>query len=301
MEINSNKHTDMNKPLVSIISVHFNHLAVTEEFIKSILKIDYAPVEIFVVDNGSVDEPISPLVAKYPEIEFIISEQNLGFAGGNNLAIKEAKGDFLLFINNDTEVEPDFLEPLVNHFSENDKLGMVCPLIKYFNTNIIQYAGNSAINNFTGRSSRTGFKEEDIGQYSAKFQTEMIDGAAVLVKKEVIKDIGLMPEVFFLYYEEIDWCTQARNAGYEIWVNGHSVVYHKESMSVGNNSPFKLYYMTRNRVLFLRRNTKGLQKLSWVLFFIFFTIPKNTLVYLLKFDFKSLRSFYKGLLWNLFH
>lgn len=288
----------MTNPLVSIISVHFNHLEVTEEFIQSILKIDYDPVEIFVVDNGSMEEPIVPIIEKYPQINFIISKKNLGFAGGNNLAIKKAKGDFLLFINNDTEVEPDFLEPLVNHFNENDKLGMVCPLIKYFNTNIIQYAGNSAINNFTGRSSRTGFKEEDKGQYNAKFQTEMIDGAAVLVKKEVIEIIGPMPEVFFLYYEEIDWCTQAKNAGYEIWVNGHSVVYHKESMSVGNNSPFKLYYMTRNRVLFLRRNTKGVQKLSWVLFFVFFTIPKNSILYLLKRDYQSLKAFYKGLIYH---
>ncbi len=289
----------MNIPLVSIISVHFNNLKVTEEFIKSILKIEYSNVEVFIVDNGSIDEPIEPLIKKYPEIQFIISEENLGFAGGNNLAIKKAKGDYTLFINNDTEVEPDFLGPLVNQFKENTDLGMVCPLIKYYGTNIIQYAGNSAINNFNGRSSRTGFKEEDKGQYSREFQTEMIDGAAVLVKKEVIDRIGPMPELFFLYYEEIDWCTQAKNAGYEVWVNGCSVVYHKESMSVGNNSPFKLYYMTRNRVLFLRRNTKGLQKLSWILFFIFFTIPKNSLKYLFKGDLESLKAFYKGLVSNL--
>ncbi|SMG41922.1 hypothetical protein SAMN05661096_02837 [Marivirga sericea] len=301
METTAGTYEDINPPLVSIISVHFNNLKVTEEFIKSILQIDYTHVEIFIVDNGSLSEPIAPLIEQYPEIKFIISESNLGFAGGNNLAIKEAKGELLLFINNDTEVETDFMNPLVKHFAENPNVGMVCPLIKYFNTNIIQYAGNSAISNFTGRSSRIGFKEEDLGQYNGAFRTEMIDGAAVLVKKEVIDAIGLMPEVFFLYYEEIDWCTQAKDAGYEIWVNGNSVVYHKESMSVGKNSPFKLYYMTRNRVLFLRRNTRGIQKVSWMLFIMFFTIPKNLILYIAKGDLKSLKSFCKGLYWNLIH
>lgn len=289
----------MSKPLVSIISVHYNGVKFTEEFIKSIIDITYDSYEVIIVDNGSIKEPIEPLISKYPDIKFIVSKNNLGFAGGNNLGIKEASGDYFLFLNNDTEVPPNFLEPLIEHFKTHPKTGMASPLIKYFNTNIIQYAGSGKINLFTGRNKRVGLNEDDQGQYNFDFPTEMIHGAALLVRKQVVEDIGLMPEIFFLYYEEIDWCTQAKNKGYETWVIGKSHIFHKESMSVGKNSPFKLYYMTRNRVLFLRRNTKGLQKLSWILFIIFFTIPKNSLLFLLKRDHQSLKSFYRGLYYHL--
>ena len=289
----------MDNPLVSVISVHYNGVEFTEAFINSILKITYEPIEVIIVDNGSPYEPIEPLISKYPEVKFIVSEDNLGFAGGNNLGMKVAKGQFFLFLNNDTEVPENFLEPIMDHFKTHPDTGMVSPLIKYFNTNIIQYAGNGAINLLTGRSERAGINEEDKGQYNFNYRTEMIHGAALMVRKSVIDEIGLMPEIYFLYYEEIDWCIQAQVRGYETWVIGESQIFHKESMSVGKDSPFKLYYMTRNRVLFLRRNTKGLQKLSWVLFFIFFTIPKNSIVYLLKGHMKSLRAFYKGLLYNL--
>ncbi|MBK6266507.1 glycosyltransferase family 2 protein [Marivirga sp. S37H4] len=288
----------MNRPLISIISVHFNGLSVTEAFIQSILRIAYAPVEIIVVDNGSLHEPIAPLIEKYPSVKFIISEENLGFAGGNNLGIKEANGEYFLFINNDTEVPEGFLEPLVSHFIHNERVGMASPVIKYFGTDVIQYAGSGAINHYTGRSVRKGFEEVDKGQYDYSFPTEMIHGAAVMVRRKVIEEIGMMPELFFLYYEELDWCAQAKKAGYEIWVVGQSKVFHKESMSVGRESPFKLYYMTRNRILYLRRNTRNFQKLSWILFFIFFTIPKSTLLYLVKGNVANLKSFYKGLLWH---
>jgi GT2 family glycosyltransferase len=299
MEVPQRSNVKTDRPLVSIISVHFNGIKITEEFIKSILNISYANFEVIVVDNDSHVEPISPLIIRYPQVKFIISDKNLGFAGGNNLGIQEARGEFLLFLNNDTEVAQDFMEPLVKHFLEHKRSGMVSPLIKYFGSEVIQYAGSGNISPYTGRSKRTGYKETDSGQYDGQFQTEMIHGAAVMVKREVIDDIGLMPEMFFLYYEEIDWCTMARNAGYETWVVGQSTVYHKESMSVGKNSPFKTYYMTRNRILFLRRNTSGIQKMSWVAFLFLFTIPKNTLLYLLKLDLKSLKAFYKGILWHL--
>ncbi len=301
MEVPPEINHNMTNPLVSVISVHFNNIIVTEEFIKSILNITYAPIEIIIVDNGSEEEPIMPLIKKYPTINFIVSDENLGFAGGNNLGIKEARGEYLLFINNDTEVTPGFMEPLVNHFKQNKNTGMASPVIKYFGTDFIQYAGSSDINHYTGRSSRKGLDEMDEGQYDFSFKTEIIHGAAVMVSREVIEQIGAMPELFFLYYEEIDWCAQAKKAGFEIWVVGESKVYHKESMSTGKASPFKQYYMTRNRILYLRRNTSSIQKISWILFFAFFTIPKNTIIYLIKTDFSSLKSFFKGVLWHFNH
>ncbi len=291
----------MAKELVSIISVHFNQIALTEAFIESVLSQSYSDFELIIIDNGSVHEPVSPLVEKYPSVCFIISEENLGFAGGNNLGIEKAKGAFLFFLNNDTEIQDDTIEILVEHFNNNPLCGMLSPKIKYYDSNTLQYAGSGEINLYTGRNSRIGYKEEDSGQYDRVYRTEIIHGAAMMVSRGLIGIIGMMPAEFFLYYEEIDWCQRAKEAGFEIWFNGHSTVYHKESMSIGKNSPLKTYYMSRNRLLFMRRHTHGFKKLSWIVFFILFSIPKSILIFTLKKDWNNLKGFLKGVKWNLFN
>lgn len=291
----------MVKPLVSIISVHFNQIDLTEAFIKSVLNQSYIEFELIIIDNGSVNEPINPLVEKYPMVCFIISKENLGFAGGNNLGIEKAKGEFLFFLNNDTEIFDDTIGILVEHYKKQPNCGMLSPKIKYHDTNTIQYAGSGEINLYTGRNKRLGYKEEDNGQFDNVYQTEIIHGAAMMVSRRLISIIGMMPAEFFLYYEEIDWCQQAKNAGFEIWFNGNSTVYHKESMSIGKNSPLKTYYMARNRLLYMRRHTHGIKKLSWIAFFILFSFPKNLLVFALHKDWKNLEGFLKGVKWNLFN
>jgi GT2 family glycosyltransferase len=123
----------------------------------------------------------------------------------------------------------------------------------------------------------------------------------MMVPRKVVEQTGHMPEIFFLYYEELDWCESIKHAGYKIYVVPKSKVYHKESMSVGKNSTLKTYYMTRSRLLFMRRNTTGLVKLSWILFFILFSIPKNTLAYVVRREGAHLKAFWKASLWNVTH
>jgi GT2 family glycosyltransferase len=291
----------MSDPLVSIISVHFNQLSLTEAFIKSVLNQSYPNYEIIIVDNGSVNEPVNPLINKFPNVNYISSNENLGFAGGNNLGIEQAKGKLLFFLNNDTEIEDNTIEILVRHFYNHPNCGMLSPKIKYFNTNILQYAGSGKINLYTGRNKRIGYNEEDNGQYDKEYITEIIHGAAMMVARDLIKTVGMMPAEFFLYYEEIDWCQQAKEAGYQIWFNGNSTVFHKESMSIGKNSPLKTYYMSRNRLLFMRRHTHGLKKISWILFFVLFSVPKNFFAFVVKRDWHNLKAFIKGVKWNLFN
>ncbi len=170
----------------------------------------------------------------------------------------------LLFLNNDTEPAPGFIEPMLETFQGNDSIGLISPKIIYYGSNKIQYIGSGGINPYTGRSFRSLFKENDSELYNFSKPTEMLHGAALMVKKEVVEKIGPMPEVYFLYYEEVDWCSRAKQFGYELWVVASSVVYHKESMTIGKSSPTKTYYMTRGRLLYLRRNTKGLKKISWM-------------------------------------
>jgi GT2 family glycosyltransferase len=289
------------QPLVSIITVNFNQPKFTIEFLLSLRNISYKEIEIIVVDNGSREDPSLILQKQFPEIIMIRSQQNLGFAGGNNIGIRRAKGKYILFMNNDTEVDPGFLEPMVDRLEKDTRIGMASPKILYPDNNILQYAGSTNINPYTGRGKRNGDMEEDKGQYNTTTETGLCHGAAMIVPMEVIKKVGLMPEVFFLYYEELDWCEMIKRSGYKLFYIAESKVYHKESMTVGKSNPMKTYYMGRNRILFTRRNVKGLKFFISILFFIFFTIPKNSLYFVIKGEFRHLKAYFKGILWNIFN
>lgn len=288
--------------LVTIVTINYNQLSLTCQLLDSLRKVTYPSVEIIVVDNNSVEDPTPILSKNYPEVKLILSKENLGFAGGNNLGIKSSRGEYVLFLNNDTEVDPGFLEPMVNLFKTNPHAGAASSKILYYNSGeTIQYVGSTRIDPFTGRSKRLGYLEKDNGQYDTVKETDLAHGAAMMVPRRVIDKIGMMPEFFFLYYEEVDWCESIKKGGYNIYVVPQSRVYHKESMSIGRGSTLKTYYMTRNRVLYMRRNTTGLKKLTWMLFFIFFSLPKNALVFTLKRDMQHAKAFWKGLIWNFTH
>jgi GT2 family glycosyltransferase len=281
--------------LVSIITVNYNQAKVTIEWLHSVQKISYPNYEIIIVDNASADHALENYLLAEESVIFIKSPINRGFAGGNNLGIAKAKGELLLLLNNDTEVAPDFLEPLVECIQSNEKIGMVCPKINYYHQqHKIQYAGGSKINPFTGRGKFIGSGETDNISYTSTKATSLIHGAAMLVSRKLINDIGLMEEAFFLYYEELDWCERAKRAGYVLYIVGKSVVYHKESMSVGKNSPLRMYYTTRNRLLFMQRNFKGLPFIISILFFSLISLPKNTLFLLIKGRIDLLQAFYSG-------
>jgi GT2 family glycosyltransferase len=290
------------EPLVSIITVNYNQAEYTMQLLESLRHTSYKNLEVIVVDNASRENPEAIIKAKYPEAKVIVSKENLGFAGGNNLGIKEAKGKYLFFLNNDTEVDVNTFHPLVNLFETTPDAGIASPKILYFNSeDTIQYVGSSSINPYTGRNKSEGWKQKDHGQFDRLRTTALAHGAAMMVPRTVIDKAGVMPELFFLYYEEIDWCETIKNNGYKIYVVPEAKIYHKESMSVGKNSTLKTYYMTRNRLLFMRRNTHGLMKISWMLFFVFFSIPKNSLGFVFKRETEHLKAFWKGFLWNIRH
>ena len=122
----------------------------------------------------------------------------------------------------------------------------------------------------------------------------------MMVSRAVIEKAGMFPEKFFLYYEEWDWSARILKAGFKIWYTADAVIYHKESVSVGKNSPMKVYYHTRNRILYIRRNGSFFEALIFTLFFVFFTAPKSIVNYLLRGQFQQLKYFIKGATWNLY-
>ncbi|MEC9486639.1 MAG: glycosyltransferase family 2 protein [Prosthecochloris sp.] len=289
-------------PLVSIITINYNQSAVTCQLLDSLQHVTYPSVETIVVDNASPDDTPEIIAERHPWVTMVRSPENLGFAGGNNLGVLHSKGQLLLFLNNDTEVEPGFLEPLVDVWRQHPDAGMISPrIIFYFSEgrNTIQYAGAHSINPVTGRGSKIGFMETDTGQYDETRPTDYCHGAAVMVPLEVIRTAGLMPDLYFLYYEEHDWGEMIKRRGYSIYYCGSSRIFHKESMSTGENSPLKTYYMTRNRIIFMKRNRSRAQYLAFLLFFIFLSVPKNVLRLSRNREWDLLRAFGRGCRWHL--
>ena len=252
---------------VSIITINYNGLKDTCELIET-LPLEDKSIEVIVVDNASREDEVTALEQRYPQIKVIRSDKNLGFAGGNNLGIQAATGKYLFFINNDTVLHRGerILQPLIDRLDSNPKIGAVCPKIRFaWNPLPIQFAGYTPLSRITMRNRSLGFGEADYGQYDTPHPTPYVHGAAMMVKREVIEQAGLMPECYFLYYEELDWSMMIRRAGYDIWYDPATTVFHKESQATGQDSPLRTYYITRNRLLFVRRNIQGLEKyLSYI-------------------------------------
>jgi len=287
--------------LVSIVTVNFNQPLVTEELLTSLQEVNtYPNLEIIVVDNGSRMNPVPEWKIKYPDVVFVRSDVNEGFAGGNNIGIKLAKGDYFFLINNDTEVTPRLIEQLVESMSSNPKIGLISPKIHYFDKpGLLQYAGYTNMNYYLARNHCVGQFEEDKGQYDLlSGETGYAHGAAMMVSREAADQAGLMSENYFLYYEELDWCERIRKAGYEIHTNLTALIYHKESVSVGKRSALKEYFMTRNRILFIRKNAPNLSFFIFCMYFLIGVVPRNTLQYLIRKEFDFIPVFYKAILWH---
>ncbi|RAJ79939.1 hypothetical protein CLV59_10544 [Chitinophaga dinghuensis] len=289
-----------NIPLVSIVTVNYNNAAVTAALLASVARNDYERVEMIVVDNASSENPTALYAKDYPWVKVIRSETNLGFAGGNNLGIQAATGEYLFLVNNDTEFTPGLIPALLEVFQSHPDAGIVSPKFHFFyEPGIIEYAGYNKMDVLTGRNSMIGRGQRDDGQYAELTNTWYAHGGAMMIKRSVLEDVGPMPDMYFLYYEELDWCEQFRRKGYQLYFQPAALIYHKESASTGKNSPLKTYYLTRNRILFMRRNVKWHQLLLFAGYFTCITIPKNTLGFLLRRESEHLKAFWKGVSWHL--
>lgn len=247
--------------LISLVTVNYNHSDLTIALIDSLKELKDQRFELIVVDNASK----IPFVYKQElpfELKVIHSDSNLGFAGGNELGMKVAKGEYLFLINNDTELRQEFIEPILSCFKQHSNLGMLSTLLRFYDTGLIQYAGASSLSKVTLRNRSYGNGEMDASPYKGFRLTGNIHGASVVVPKRLYQELGGMWEPFFLYYEEYDWCARFKEAGYDIGFLGDVEILHKESASVGKMSPLKIKYMFRNRILFAKRRKHNLKYLT---------------------------------------
>ena len=285
-------------PLVSVISVNYNQSVVTCDMLDSLYRSGYPDMEVFVVDNASPSDNPEIIKERFPRINFIRSEKNLGFAGGNNIAIKQAKGEYIYLLNNDTIVPDGHILTLVNLMAQNPDYSVVCPKIKLFDDpGIIMFAGFTELSPVTFRNKILGYAEIDKGQHDEPRKSAYAHGAAMMLKRSVIEKVGLMNENFFLYYEEVDWSTRIKKAGYEIRYTPDTYVLHKESVSTGRNSPLKSYYMNRNRVLYILCNTSGSKKIIGFIYQMFIVMPKNIIIHGIKGQMKNMKAVMKAWGW----
>ncbi len=252
----------MNKPLVSIIILNFNGLTDTVKCLKSIKKTTYPNFEILLLDNGSDNNEGLVLQKKYGQrYKVILLNKNLGFTGGNNLALKKAKGKYIILLNNDTEVTPNWIEPLVTLLNKDKSIAIVQPKIKMLqNKNYFDYAGAAGgfIDKYgypftRGRIFET--KEKDAGQYDNEGIIFWASGASCIIRKSTIKKVGgLFDPTFFNYMEEIDFCWRIWKGGYKVYYCPNSVIYHKGAASTGKNLFKKRYWEHRNNLILLYKN-----------------------------------------------
>lgn len=259
---------------VAIILVHFNSEPETLDCLHSLKQLE-APKNVdictYVIDNGS-KELLEISESKLPANTRVVrSDTNLGFTDGNNLgidlAIKECRPDYVLLLNNDTTVSPDFLTHLLKEAERNPKLGMAVPKI-YFSPDrefhhesytaeqrgkVLWFAGGSLDWSNLDAFHR-GVDEVDRGQFDTTHETEFATGCCLLIPTKVIERVGMLNPDYFLYLEDVDWSMRVVEAGYEVLFVPESVIWHKNAgSSGGSGSPLQQYYQNRNRLYFFMK------------------------------------------------
>lgn len=287
-------------PLVYIIIINYNNYQDTIECIGSLEKISYKNFEILIIDNNSSNDSINKIKASFNKYETIQLKDNLGFAGGNNVGIKKAMeddADFILLLNNDTIVETNFLDEMINSFYNNAKnVGIVGPKIySYYNKQLSEDTGNIDFFKFTTNNNSYN---KNKNKYELGQEVNFISGCCMLIKKEVFDTVGFLPEEYFMYYEDTDFCTKALEKEFKILYNPKALIYHKESSSTGGKeSPFSIKWNNRNRIIFMHKYKYKVSKFSFLCskLYIYVTRFIRILQYIFKNDKERAYAIYDGL------
>ncbi|MEM6645323.1 MAG: glycosyltransferase family 2 protein [Bacteroidota bacterium] len=250
----------MTQPLVSIIIVTWNARPLLEQCLPSVVASTYPNLELILADNASTDDTVAWAEATYPHVRIVRNAENWGFSRGNNEAIRVASGDVVVLLNNDVEVPPGWLEPLVAHMVAHPDVGAVQPkLLQYDDRTRFEYAGAAggyldALGYPFARGRVFDHLEPDTGQYDAIADIAWATGAAMVLRRSALDDVGLLDERFFMHMEEIDLCWRLWRGGYRVVAVPESVVFHIGGASLPQASPQKTFLNFRNNLLLLYKN-----------------------------------------------
>ncbi len=235
----------MNDPLVSVIIVNYNGRAFLNKCFSSLLLQSYPAMEIIFVDNGSKDGSIEYMKKEFPSVKIIANNENFGFAKGNNIGIKAAKGELIATLNNDTEVTPQWLEELVDAMGSDEKVGMCASKMLFMKDPCLINSTGICISR-SGTCWDRGIFEPDEGQYELKEEVFGPCAGAALYRKSMLQEIGLFDEDFIAYHEDTDLAFRGRLAGWKCLYIPGAVVYHMHGGTGGFENDYTIYYGNRN-------------------------------------------------------
>jgi len=288
---------------VYIIILNWNGWRDTVECVESCLRVTYPNYKILIVDNGSTDESVKELKARFPQVQMLCLPENRYYAGGNNVGIRHALAagaEYIMLLNNDTVVHPDFLNSLVAIMEEYPTLAAVGGTLYHDrNFNIIQNTGGH-IDFKTGKVFTIGNGEEDIGQYQQKREVDFICGAAILIRANLIEKIGFLDESFMLYGEESDWCLRAKKRGYRSLFVPNSKVFHKGAVSSASLKHIAMYFNVRNKIWLINRHGNFMERIFYHCLSLLYFYPKLVLGRVFKKETKLLLPSIKGILHGYF-
>ncbi|CAN5451299.1 hypothetical protein BH09SUM1_BH09SUM1_06320 [soil metagenome] len=243
----------------SVVIVSLNGRARIAMPLDALRRCDPPAAQVIVVDNGS-DDGLSEFVKKnYPEVDLVRAPQNLGFAGGNNLGIVNARGEIIVLLNDDTDPEADWLAPIAAAFAQHSRFGLAGCQLLYPDSGKVQHLGGVVHDN--GLTDHAGWGgEAGVFAKGEIIPSDYVTGAAMAIRRRVLSDIGFLDAGFWpIYFEETDFCARAKRAGWEIAVVPESRVVHHESQTTGRLSPKFLRTYHRNRIRYLIKNRRVME------------------------------------------
>jgi GT2 family glycosyltransferase len=276
-------------PRVAVVILNWRRPGLTAACLESLARSDYPAWSAIVVDNGSGDDSVAMLGERFPGATVLENGRNLGFAAGNNPGIAHAMragSDYVLLLNDDTEVAPDLIRTLVAVAESDPRIGMVGPKILYADSpNVIWSAGGTISRLGVSRHRRVD--EPGIGDDEPVVDVDYATGCAVLVRRGVLERVGALDERFYMYYEETEWCARARRAGFRVVYAPRARVWHKIAPNARSGAPFYYYLMTRNRLLYLRASGAS----AWVIGLATLEILKTATMWAIRPKYRQARPF----------
>lgn len=284
-----------NKIKVGIIILNYNNYEDTLECYNSISVLKSYETEIIVVDNCSTNDSFDILKKALPkEVHLIRSDKNRGYAAGNNIGIKfsvKIGCSHICILNNDTIVDSDFVKECVDYLDQNSTVAFVGPTIIDYREGFVQSTGGD-INILKGKVNMKNYGK-NLVDLPKIISCDYVGGACIVCKVSLLQDIGLIPENYFLFFEETEWCYKALSKGYMNFCLSNVTIIHKGSSSVNAIGDLQEYLMERNRIVFVRRNTS---KVRYVFFLIYYFI--RNIYRMFKYDIsysKNFKSYIDGM------
>ena len=261
----------MNKPKVAVVIVHWNRKNLLEKFLPSVMASSYSNMEVVLADNASTDGSVEYVQQHFPEIKIVRNDQNYGYAGGYNKALKQVEADYYILLNNDIEVPGNWIEPVIEAMEADVSLGACQPkMLDYHDKALFEYAGacGGFIDKYgypfcRGRMFNT--LEHDYGQYDEPVNIFWATGACLFIRANLFHEVGGFDEHFFAHMEEIDLCWRMHLHGYKLKVIPQSKVYHVGGGTLSKLNAQKTYLNFRNSLVMLYKNLES-HKLWWIIF-----------------------------------